>query len=117
MRGSLERLMNDALERAIKEWVEFVELPVVDNSETIRLSSESVTIHRVTDFESEWLWYITCDSLSHLEQGGWAWVGVTTTSGPGRWSAHGIAGGGGHPLLKGTPWVNLGGQLLEPGSG
>lgn len=107
--------MNDSLERALREWVEFVELPVVDSSETIRLSSESVTVHRVTDFGSEWLWYITCDSLNHPEQGRWAWTGLATTTGPGRWSARGISGGAGHPLLKGTPWVNLGAHLLEHG--
>lgn len=107
--------MSPELELAIRDWVDSFEARPAGSSKPIRLSSGSVTVHRAKDFGSEWLWFITCDRLSHPEQGVWAWTGVASKVGPGRWSAYGIEGRGGHPLLKGVPWVNLGGQFLEDG--
>lgn len=107
--------MTDALEEAIRDWVDSFEVFPVGESKPIRLLADSVAFHRAKDFGIEWLWYITCNSSTHPDQGTWAWTGVATMADRSRWSARGISGGGGHPLLKGCPWVNLGGQLLEDG--
>ncbi|MGQ0849209.1 MAG: hypothetical protein ACT4OP_08850 [Actinomycetota bacterium] len=105
----------DELELAIRDWVNSFETRPLGETKPIRLSADSVTVHRVKDFGSEWLWYITCESSSHPEQGKWAWSGWTIKAGSNRWTAHAIAGGGGHPLVTGRPWVNLGCQFLADG--
>ena len=103
------------LEQAIEDWAGSFEATPRGASEPLRMSPESVTLHRAGDFGSEWLWFITCDSSTHPEQGQWAWTGVATRDDSGRWSAHGISGGSCHPLVTAVPWVNLGGQFLEDG--
>ncbi|HJQ96595.1 MAG TPA: hypothetical protein VJ935_12920 [Acidimicrobiia bacterium] len=103
------------LEEAIRTWVGSFEARPAGESKSIRLSADSVALRRVKDFGSEWLWYITCESPTHPEQGIWAWSGWATKDEADKWIAHAIAGGGGHPLLTGCPSVNLGCQLLEDG--
>jgi hypothetical protein len=105
----------EGLERAIRDWVNSFETRPAGESKAMRLSADSVVLHRVKDCGSEWLWYLTCVSSSHPEQGRWAWSGWATKSGSDGWTVNAIGGGGGHPLLTGCPWVNLGCQFLEDG--
>ncbi len=105
----------NGLERAIRDWVNSFATRPAGESKPIRLSADSVALHRVKDFGSEWFWYITCESSSHPEQGESSWSGWAIKAGSDRWTVNGIAGGSGHPLLTGRPWVNLGCQLLEDG--
>lgn len=105
----------EGLQGAIRDWVNSFDTLPAGESKPIRLSADSVALHRVKDFGSEWLWSITCESSSHPEQGTWAWSGWAVKTGWDGWTVNGIAGGGGHPLLTGRPWVNLGCQFLGNG--
>jgi hypothetical protein len=105
----------DGLEWAIRDWACSFETGAAGESKPIRLSADSVALHRVKGFGSERLWYVTCESSSHPEQGRWAWSGWAIKSESGGWTVSAIGGSGGHPLLTGRPWVNLGIQFLDDG--
>jgi hypothetical protein len=45
----------------------------------------------------------------------WGWTVLATQEEPGRWSAHGVAGGSGDPPVLGHPWANIGGNWGRQG--
>jgi hypothetical protein len=77
------------------------------------MRAETVRFVKHKDAPGGQLWYITCDG-----DGGprgterWAWTVAASPDDEGKWSAHGVSGGGGigDPVRRGRPWANLGGN-------
>jgi hypothetical protein len=57
------------------------------------------------------IWYVTCDADGDSRgTEHWHWIVVVFPEGPDRWTASGVAGGSGGPILRRRPWANLGGN-------
>lgn len=106
--------MSHSPEHAIREWLrDFRATWHPAGTEPSRMRAETVRFVKHRDAPGGQIWYITCDG-----DGGsrgterWAWTVAASPDDEGKWSAHGVSGGGGSgdPVRRGRPWANLGGN-------
>lgn len=84
-----------------------------------RVQPDSVRFVKNRAWPGRQLSYVSCDAeVGSSGTEPWHWTVLATEEAPGRWSAHGVAGGGGRGdecLTRGSPWANLGGHWGRDG--
>lgn len=80
---------------------------------------DTVRFVKKRDAPPRQLWWVTYEADGGWRGiGHWRWTVMATQEEPGRWSAHGVAGGGGAKgdlPAKGHPWADLGGTWGRDG--
>lgn len=106
--------MSHTPEHAIREWLAHPNLKDPEGRPLpFRVSPDTVRFVKQRGEPDRQLQYVTHDAdggpsgIAH-----WHWIVLVSQEEPGRWSAYGVAGGGGAGdlLARGFPWANLGGN-------
>lgn len=106
--------MSHTPEHAIFEWLAHPNLKGPEGRPLpFRVLADTIQLVKMRGAPHRQLWYVTCNA-----DGGstgtehWQWTMLVSHEDPDRWSAHGVAGGGGVGDLppRGFPWANLGGS-------
>lgn len=110
--------MSHTPEHAVRGWLAGANLRGPEGPLLFRALPDTVRFLKKREVPHRQLWYVTCDA-----DGGprgterWHRTVLVSHEEPDRWSAHGVAGGGGVGDLpaRGFPWANLGGNWGRQG--